>query len=66
MTIGERIKQRRLELGFSYRDLEKMTGVSASTLCRYENGTIIETAVNKLQSIAKGLRVSPSYLAGWD
>ena len=37
--LGSAIKRRREELGLSLRDVADVTGVSASTLSRIENGT---------------------------
>lgn len=37
--LGTAIKRRREELGLSLRDVADVTGVSASTLSRIENGT---------------------------
>ncbi|MBP9476996.1 MAG: helix-turn-helix domain-containing protein [Sebaldella sp.] len=63
--VADRIKQRRLELGLTYRDLEEATGITASTLQRYESGFISKLPIDKLYTIAKGLRVDPGYLMGW-
>ena len=40
MTAAERIAQRRRELGLSYQELADRTGLSKSTLQRYETGSI--------------------------
>lgn len=61
-----RIKNRRLELDLSYQELSDLTGISKSTLQRYETGFIKKVPVNQIELIAKALRVSPSYLMGWD
>lgn len=37
--LGRAVKRRRQELGLSLRDVADVTGVSASTLSRIENGT---------------------------
>ena len=39
LELGQAIKRRREELGLSLRDVADVTGVSASTLSRIENGT---------------------------
>jgi transcriptional regulator with XRE-family HTH domain len=39
IELGRAIKRRREELGLSLRDVADVTGVSASTLSRIENGT---------------------------
>ncbi len=64
--IVERLKRRRLELEYSYQDLADKTGLSKSTLQRYEAGAIKNIPLDKLQVLAKGLGVSPEWIMGWD
>ncbi|ACZ08252.1 transcriptional repressor DicA [Sebaldella termitidis] len=64
--IANRMKRQRLNLEYSYKDLEKITGITASTLQRYETGAINKLPIDKLEVIAKALKVSPSYLMGWE
>ena len=55
------IKNKREELKYSYKDLEAKTGISASTLFRYET---METSIplDKFQIICKELRLNPEKL----
>lgn len=62
----ERIKERRLELEMSYQDLSDATGISKSTLQRYETGYIKKVPINQIEVLAKALHTTPSYLMGWD
>lgn len=64
--IIERIRGRRLELGLSYQDLADKTGMSKSTLQRYETGFIKNIPLSKVEALAKALRVTPEYLMGWE
>lgn len=64
-SIINRIKQRRIELHMSYQDLANKTGLSKSTLQRYETGTIKNMPLDKLEDLSKALNVKPSYLMGW-
>ncbi len=64
--IIDRIKNRRLELDMSYQDLSDKTGISKSTLQRYETGFIKNLGIDKLEILAQALGVSPGYLMGWD
>ena len=64
--IINRIKERRIELDMSYQDLSDKTGISKSTLQRYETGFIKNLSIDKLEILAKALRVSPGYLMGWE
>lgn len=66
MTTGERIKQRRKQLGLSCEQLADRFGVSASTMYRYENGYIEKLPVQILAQIAKELGTTPAWLMGWD
>ena len=62
----ERIKERRLKLEMSYQDLSDATGISKSTLQRYETGYIKKVPINQIEILAKALHTTPSYLVGWD
>lgn len=64
--IIERIKKRREQLGLSYQDLADRTGLSKSTLQRYETGAIKNLPLNRLEDLASALQVSPAYLMGWE
>lgn len=64
--IINRIKERRIELDMSYQDLSDKTGISKSTLQRYETGFIKNLGIDKLEILANALRVSPGYLMGWE
>lgn len=66
MTIGQRIKQRRKELGISADDLGEKLGVARSTVFRYENGFIEKVPVDVIKTIANALHTTPEYLMGWE
>lgn len=66
MTIGERIKKRRIDIGLSADELAEATGKSRATIFRYENGDIASLPISVLEPIAKALRTTPGYLMGWD
>ena len=66
INIGDRIKQRRIELGIEVDDLAKKIGKSRATIYRYENGDIRDMPTTILEPIAKALQCSPAYLMGWD
>lgn len=65
MTIGERIKQRRLELDLSADDLAFELGKSRATIYRYENGDIKNMPTTILEPLADALKTTPAYLMGW-
>lgn len=63
--IIERIKEKRLALGLTYQELADLTGISKSTLQRYETGFIKNLPVDKLEILANALHTTPGYLMGW-
>lgn len=65
MTVGERIKARRKEIGISADLLADRIGVSRSTIFRYENGSIEKLPLPSLDPIARALFTSVQYLMGW-
>lgn len=66
MNIGERIKNRRKEIGINADELAEFVGVSPSTIFRYEKGEIEKMPTTVLEQIAIKLRTTPSFLMGWD
>ena len=64
MSVSERIASRRRELGLSYQDLADRTGLSKSTLQRYETGAIGNIPLDKLGILAKGLETDELYILG--
>ena len=66
MKIGDRIKQKRKELGLSVDEIAEKLGKNRATIYRYENEDIENLPVNILEPLAKALRTTPAYLMGWD
>ena len=66
MRIGERIKQRRLELGYTADTLAKLSNKNRATIYRYANGDIENMPIDVLEPLAKALNTTPAYLMGWD
>lgn len=66
MEIGNRIKQRRVELDMTADDLAEKIGKSRATVYRYENGDIENMPTTVLEPIAKALKTTPAYLMGWE
>lgn len=66
MTMGQRIKFRREELGISQRELaEKLGYKNNSTLSGIESGKV-DLTQSRIVAIAKALGVTPSWLIGWE
>ncbi|MGP1349007.1 MAG: helix-turn-helix domain-containing protein [Stomatobaculum sp.] len=66
MTVGERIKNRREELGISQVDLAISINTSKQTLYKYEKGIITNIPSDKIELIAKALHTTPAQLMGWE
>lgn len=64
MSVGERIKARRIELGMTQADLAKRIGVTYQAISKYENDAIDTIPTKKLSLIAYELGVSPMFLLG--
>lgn len=65
MTIGERVKKRRQELGISVDDLAAKLGKNRATVYRYESNAIENLPTSVLEPLAKALDTTPEYLIGW-
>jgi len=66
MTIGDRIKQRRKELGMSQEELAHKLGYkSRSSVNKIELGGQNLTQ-KKIKKIADALDTTPEYIMGWD
>ena len=66
MTIGERIKQRRLELGLSQEELAKRLGnKSRASVCTVEKDRE-DLTTDRIRKYAEALETTPSYLMGWE
>lgn len=66
MTIGDRIKKSREENKMTQEELAKYINSTKQTIYKYENNIITNIPSDKVESIAKALGVSPSYLMGWE
>jgi len=66
MSIGERIKARRLELGMTQSELAKKLGYTdRASVSRVEAGQI-NLPQSRIAQFAEALRVSPAYIMGWE
>lgn len=66
MNTGDRIKQRRIELGLTADDLAQKIGKSRATIYRYENGDIENMPTPILEPLARALDTTPADLMGWE
>ena len=65
-SIGDRIKQRRLEIGLSVDQVADKIGKNRATVYRYESSEIEKFPIDVLTPLAEALRTTPAYLMGWD
>lgn len=61
MTIGEKIKARRLEIGMTTEELGRLIGVQRSAVTKYEKDKV-DIKSKQLQEIARALDVPPASL----
>ena len=59
--LRKRLKERRNFLNLTYKQLSEKTGISKSTLQRYENGGIKNLPYDKIFILSQALEVTPEY-----
>lgn len=64
--IGNRIRDRRLELKLSVEDVAKRLRKNRTTVYRYEKGDIENLPLETLKPLAEILDTTPAYLMGWE
>lgn len=65
MTIGERIKQLRINKGMTQEELGSKIGVQKQAIYKYEQGLVVNLKRDVIGKLSKALEVSPSYLMGF-
>lgn len=65
MTVGERIKFKRKEIGMTQEQLAIKTRTTKQTIYKYENGIVTNIPLDRLELIANGLGCSSAWLMGW-
>lgn len=65
MTIGERIRKRRTELGLSVDYIAAKLNKNRATIYRYESDEIENLPITILEPLAEILQTTPAYLMGW-
>ena len=66
MTVGERIQQRREELGLSQTQLAYRMGYSNRSAISRAETSGDESGANRVVKFAEALKCSPAYLMGWE
>jgi repressor LexA len=62
MTVGEIIKTKRKELGLTLEDVGNATGVSKSTVKKWEDGYIVNMKKDKINLLSDILKINPLIL----
>lgn len=65
MEMSERIKERRIFMGYTQEELGEKLGLQKSAIAKYENGRVENIKRSVIANMAKILECSPSYLMGW-
>lgn len=65
-VLNDRIKQRRIALGYTLLYVAEQLGVKEATVQRYESGDIKNIKHDTIAHLAEILKCSPSYLMGWE
>lgn len=66
MKTSEKLKKIFEDSGKSYAELERITGISKSSLQRYANDVTDKIPVDVIRVISEKMNVSATYLMGWD
>ena len=66
LRIGERIRNRRKEIGISVDTVAEQLGKNRATVYRYESDDIENLPITILEPLAKILKTTPAHLMGWD
>lgn len=66
MNINNILKNRRIELGLTMKEVATAVGVSEATVSRWESGDIANMKRDKIAKLATTLKVSPSVVMGWE
>lgn len=62
MTVGQRIRARRMELNLSVDEIAEKIGKNRATVYRYESGEIESMPISVLEDLARCLRTTPGDL----
>lgn len=66
MSLGDKIRNRRNQLGMTQDDLAMALKVKRQTIHKYESGITTNLPLGRVQELADALDVSPAYLMGWN
>ena len=65
MGMAERIRERRLAMGYTQEELAAKLGLQKSAIAKYENGRVENIKRSIISKMAEVLECSPAYLMDW-
>lgn len=65
MNVKDIIREKRIELGMTMKEVADKVGVSEATISRWESGEIANMRRGAIFSLAKTLNISPNEIMGW-
>ena len=65
-TMSQRMSEARQTQGLSFVELAEQTGLSVSSLQRYERGEVENIPLHKVELLATALKTTPAFLMGWE
>lgn len=65
-NASKRIKELRIEKGYTMEKLGELVGVSKSTIAKWENGYVDNMRQDKVAKLAEIFKVNPTYILGYD
>ena len=66
MSVKDLIKEKRLSLGMTMKEVADKVGVSEATISRWESGEISNMRRGAISALAKALGISPNEIMGWE
>lgn len=65
MTMGEKIRQARINAGLTQRELADKVGVKWSAIHKYETGMVVNLKQETIARLSEALGVRPAWLLGY-
>ena len=66
MTTGDRIRELRLALSMTQKELGDLVGVQKAAINKYETGVVVNIKRDTIDELAKALRTTPAYILGYE
>ncbi len=64
VSLGEKVRNKRLQMNFSQAELSQRTGLSTGHISDIENGNRTSVQIKTIRKLAKGLEMSITELVG--